>query len=113
MEQLILEQLVKLSNQIGETKAELKAEMQNGFRIQKEEILKEMDRRFDEQEKRFDEKLAKQEKMFDEKLTNQKEDILVEMDKKFEKNAEETAEVIKDLALYVEKKDNEIREMIR
>lgn len=102
MEQLILEQLVKLSNQIGETKAELKAEMQNGFRIQKEEILKEMDRRFDEQEK-----------IFDEKLTNQKVDILVEMDKKFEKNAEETAEVIKDLALYVEKKDNEIREMIR
>lgn len=102
MEQLILEQLVKLSNQLGETKAELKAEMQNGFRIQKKEILTEMDRRFEEQDKKFDEKLEKQ-----------KVDIIIEMDKKFEKNAEETAEVIRDLALYVEKKDNEIREMIR
>lgn len=87
MEQLILEQLVKLSEQMGQFKAEIRAEMREGFA--------EVNQKFKEQEEKFNKKFEKIDQRFkeqDEKFAEINKNF-VEINKKFDDNIIEIADM--------------------
>ena len=96
MEKLILEQLVKVSEQIGE----LKVEMREGFKRQDEKIearFKEQDEkieaRFKEQDEKFDARFKEQDEKFDARFKEQDKEIVslrAEMKSGFKQQSERT-----------------------
>ena len=78
MEKLILEQLIKLSNKMDETKAE----------------IKELSKKIDERPKIQEEKIMD---YFDEKFNEQEKNLIKHVDEVLEQNADEISEIVKNI----------------
>ena len=78
MEKLILEQLIKLSNKIDETKAE----------------IKELSKKIDESHKTQEEKIMD---YVDEKFKEQEKNLLKQMDETLEQNVDEISEIVRNI----------------
>ena len=78
MEKLILEQLIKLSNKMDETKAE----------------IKELSKKIDERPKIQEEKIMD---YVDEKFKEQEKNLIKHVDEVLEQNADEISEIVKNI----------------
>ena len=84
MEQLMLEQFMKLSAQIGEIKGEvhsLRTEMKEGFK----EVYSVMDARFKEQDEKFEKRFKEQDEKFEQRFKEQDEKFENRFDKQDER----------------------------
>ena len=101
MEKLILEQLVKLSNQMGEMKGELQTEMREGFRKvderfeQIDERFKQVDERFEKMQVQIDERFEGIQIQIDEKVDRLDKKI-DKLDKKLDDNIKGIANIFHD-----------------
>ena len=111
VEELILEQLFKLSDKIDNLHTEMNARFA--------EQDKKIDEKLEKITQQFDEKLERQNQQYDEKLEKQKKEIVEKIEKQGKKIYEKieevemsTAQIITDVTKYDEEKRREIENKI-